>query len=123
MARQIVSQIGGRTRLLGIVYVAGAVWLGGVGPAFSGPCTTQIAALEHEINTTPPGPETGPSAPQTIGAQLHHQPTPGSVEHGEYVASKDGDIALERARKADSRGDAKGCNAALNEARHLYGMD
>jgi hypothetical protein len=123
VARHIVSEIGRRTRLLGIVYVAGVVWLGSGAAAYSGPCTTQIAALEQEINSTPPGPETGPSAPQTIGAQLHHQPTPGSVEHGEYVANKDGDIALERARKADSRGDAKGCSDALNEARHLYGMD
>ena len=123
MTRQIINQISIQRRLLGIVGAAGAVWLGGVGTAHSGPCTTQIAALEQQINTTPPGPESGPTAPQTLGAQLHHQPTPGSVEHGEYVANKDGDIALERARKADVRGDAKACNDALNEARHLYGMD
>jgi len=121
--RQVINQISSQNRLLGIVYVAGATCLVGVVAAHSGPCTTQIAALEQQINTTPPGPESGPSAPQTVGAQLHHQPTPGSVEHGEYVANKDGDVALERARKADIRGDAKGCNDALNEARHLYGMD
>jgi hypothetical protein len=108
---------------VGVLCTAGAILFGGVGPAHSGPCTTQIAALEQQINTTPPGPESGPSAPQTVGAQLHHQPTPGSVQHGEYVANKDGDTALERARKADARGEAKACNDALNEARHLYGMD
>jgi hypothetical protein len=123
VTRHSITQIGIQRRAVGVLCTAGAILLGGIGVAHSGPCTTQIAALEHEINTTPPGPESGPSAPQTIGAQLHHQPTPGSVAHGEYVAGKDGDVALERARKADARGDAKTCNAALNEARHLYGMD
>jgi hypothetical protein len=102
---------------------ASAVWLGGSGAAHSGPCTSQIAQIEQQMNLTPPGPETGPTAPQAVGAQLHHQPTPGTVEHAEHKANADADAALDRARKADTAGDAAGCSAAIAEARRLYGLE
>jgi uncharacterized iron-regulated membrane protein len=96
------------------------------GPAWSGPCTAQIAQLEQlvKLATRDPAaePEVGPTAPQTVGAQLHHQPTPGSVEHAEHVANADADAALDRARKADAAGDAGACNQAVGEARQLYGI-
>ena len=38
------------------------------------------------------------SANQSVGAPLHHQPTPNSVQSAERVANADGDAALERAR-------------------------
>jgi hypothetical protein len=123
VTEQIINQISTQKRLVGVVCAASAVMLGGIGAAHSGPCTTQIVAIEQQINTAPPGPESGPSAPQTLGAQLHHQPTPGSVDRGEHLANKDGDVALDRARKADELGDAKTCNNALDEARRLYGID
>jgi len=93
----------------------------------AGPCTGQIAATEHQINQSasgspPAGPGT-PTADQTIGAQLHHQPTPGTVESAEHRANAQGEAALERARKADASGDADACTEALREARHLYGLD
>jgi hypothetical protein len=123
VTKKIINQINTQRRLAGVVCAASAILFGGVGAAHSGPCTTQIVALEQQINTASPGPESGPSAPQTLGAQLHHQPTPGSVDRGEHIANKDGDVALDRARKADERGDAKICNDALDEARRLYGVD
>jgi hypothetical protein len=95
-------------------------------PAWSGPCTAQIVQLEQLINlaTRDPAaePEVGPTGPQTVGAQLHHQPTPGSVQHAEHVANADADAALDRARKADAAGDADACNRAIGEARRLYGI-
>ena len=54
-----------------------------------------------------PGWRSGPSAPQSVGAQLHHQPTPGSVEGAEHKAREMADAALDRARKADAAGDAE----------------
>jgi hypothetical protein len=42
------------------------------------------------------------------------------VVQAEHVANKDGDAAIERARKADSAGGAASCNQALIEARRLY---
>ena len=97
-----------------------------VGPAWSGPCTAQIAQLEQQIKlaTIDPAaePEVGPTGPQTVGAQLHHQPTPGSVRHAEHVANADADAALDRAQKADAAGNADACNKAIGEASQLYGI-
>lgn len=108
----------GRGRLL--IATISAILLCGSGVAHGGPCTAQIAQLEHQIAGDMPGPETGPTAPQTLGAQLHRQPTPGSVGQAEHIANKDGDAAIERAKTADAAGDAAGCNQALVEARRLY---
>jgi hypothetical protein len=108
---------------LALSIIAGAAFIGGANAAHAGPCTTQIAAIEQQIKRTPPGPETGPTAPQSVDAQLHHQPTPGDVSHAEHVANKDADGALDRARTADAAGDAAGCNAAVDEAKRLYDID
>ncbi len=97
--------------------------LAGSSVAHSGPCTAQIAALEQQISATPVGPKSGPTFSQTLGAQLHRQPTPRDVEHAEHVANAQADAALDRARKADAAGDAAGCDAALEEAKRLYDID
>jgi type IV secretory pathway VirJ component len=95
--------------------------------AQAGPCTSQIAATEQQINqsaaVSPPGGAGTPSADQAIGAQLHHQPTPSAVENAEHQANAQGEAALEQARKADASGNADACTEALREARHLYGLD
>jgi|SRR5271156_2704455 len=91
--------------------------------AHGGPCTAQIAQLKQQIASSVPGPESGPTGPQSVGAQLHHQPTPNTVHHAERVANADADAALALAQKADADGDAAGCKKALGEARRLYGID
>ena len=105
------------------ICAASAVWLAGTGVAHSGPCTAQIAALEQQIGATPPGPKSGPTYSQTLGAQLHHQPTPGDVEHAEHIANKEADAELDAARKADAAGNASACGAALDRAKRLYDID
>lgn len=90
--------------------------------AQAGPCTKQIIQVENQIRRAARGPVGGPTGTQTVGAQLHHQPTPGSVENAEVRAKADGRLALERARHADAVGDANACARALNEARALYGL-
>ena len=99
------------------VLVAGAV------NAQAGPCTAGIAEIERYVARTAPGPTTGPTAPQSVGAQLHHQPTPGSVEGAESKARADGLAALDRARKADAVGDAGACTRALQNAKLIYGLE
>lgn len=101
---------------------ATAVMLAGVDAARSGPCAEEIALLERQVAASAPGPQSGPTGEQTVGAQLHHQPTPGSVEQAEHVANKDADQALARAKQADAAGNAADCNAALKRARDLYGI-
>jgi hypothetical protein len=90
--------------------------------AQAGPCTKQIAQVENQIRRAARGPDSGPTATQTVGAQLHHQPTPGAVENAEARARADGRLALERARQADAAADANACARALDEARALYGL-
>jgi len=92
------------------------------GAAQAGPCTAEINQIEAQIRLAASNPVVGPTAPQTVDAQLHHQPTPGAVQHGEAEANADGDAALERARKADAQGDADGCHEALRQTRELYGL-
>lgn len=113
-------------------FTTAAILFCGVGAAHSGPCTADIGQLETQIagdspspNSRPspnsaPSPNSGPTTTQSVGAQLHHPPTPGSVGQAAHVANKDGDAAIERAKKADAAGDAAGCNQALVEARRLY---
>jgi uncharacterized iron-regulated membrane protein len=107
---------------IGRAVLIGAGLLAGTGLAHSGPCTAQIAQLEQQIRAMPPGPQTGPTAPQTLGAQLHFQPTPGDVAHAERVANKDGEAAIARAKTADAAGNAAGCNAAIAQAKDLYAI-
>jgi hypothetical protein len=106
-----------------IMLMAAASFFAAAGVAHSGPCTAQIAQLEQQVSATSPGPETGPTGPQTLGAQLHYQPTPADVAHAERIANKDAAAALAHARKADAAGDVAGCNAALKEAKRLYDID
>ncbi len=110
----------GRSR---IVVLATVALIGGVAAAQAGPCTTQIAEVERYLARIKPGPKSGATAPQSIEAQLHHQPTPGSVQAAEAKARADADAALDRARKADAEGDARACTNALEEAKMLYGLE
>lgn len=102
---------------------AAAVLLASAGVAHSGPCTAQIAALEQQVRAIPLGPKSGPTFSQTLGAQLHRQPTPEDVEHAQQIARKQADAALDAARKADAAGNASACDAALTEAKRLYDID
>ena len=115
----------GACRLLTAVAV-GIVLLGGAEGVYAGPCTTQIAQLEQKIReaqaVSPPGGPGEPSLPQSVGAQLHHQPTVRSVEGAESKANAEGAAALDRARHADAVGDATGCAKALQDAKDLYGV-
>ena len=88
--------------------------------AFAGPCTEAIAAVEREVGAAPAGPNTGPTFSQTLGAQLHYQPTPRDVAHAQEVARDQVAAALAKARKADANGDSEACFAAVNRARRLY---
>jgi hypothetical protein len=103
-----------------LIAATGATLLCGGGPAHSGPCTAQIAQLERQIQRGSADPGSGPTAPQTIAAQLHHQPTPVAVQNAESQARADADAALRRAQKADTDGSAAACVIASEEAKHHW---
>ncbi|HKM88184.1 MAG TPA: hypothetical protein VJX48_06235 [Xanthobacteraceae bacterium] len=94
-----------------------------VAAAHAGPCTAQIEQLLRQISRLAPSAVGGPTAPQSLGAQLHHQPTPEAVQSAKNKADADAAAALERARKADADGNAAACTEDLDEARRLYGID
>ena len=105
---------------LGFSALAGVCLVGAVTSAEAGPCAAQIKAVESQVRRAM-GPA-GPTGPQTVGAQLHHQPTPSSVQSAAAKAQADAKAALDRARKADAAGDAKACAKALDEAKAVYGL-
>jgi hypothetical protein len=109
-----------------ILTVAATVLMGTGAACYAGPCTTEIVQVEQKIRQAQAAMASSgagePSAPQSVGAQLHHQPTPGSVETAERKARADGDAALARARQADVAGDAAACASALREAKEIYGL-
>ena len=110
-------------RSLIIVLTAAALLCGAsAGAAKAGPCATQIAELEAQISHPAPSADIGPTAPQSIGAQLHHQPTPGAVQRAERQANAEAIAALDRAKNADAANDGPLCRRALEEARRLYGV-
>jgi hypothetical protein len=121
-ARKSWRQSIGRQAYVGGLLIAtiGATMLCGSGAALSGPCTVQIAQLERQIRLTVPRPESGPTSPQTLGAQLHYQPTPADVQYAESRANAEADAALQRARQADADGDAVACALAYETARHHW---
>ena len=88
--------------------------------AHSGPCTAQIARFEGQIQRSLADPDYGPTAPQTVEAQLHHQPTAVAVHNAESQARANADGALQRTQKADADGDAAACVVALEEAEHHW---
>jgi hypothetical protein len=73
---------------------ATVLWTGSA--AHSGPCAVQIARLEGQIRHAAPSPENGPTAPQSVAGQLHHQPTPDSVQNAERNARLAAAAALDR---------------------------
>jgi hypothetical protein len=101
--------------------VAAAVCLG-IAPANAGPCTTAIAQFEQAVRQSAGNPNAGPMAPQSIGAQLDRQPTPGSIKRAEQRAEATFAAAMARAKRLDARGDRASCRRALAAAKRMYNL-
>jgi len=102
-----------------LVATTTAALLCGSAAAHSGPCTSQIEQLERQMGQESSDVKGGPTAPQSIEAQIRHQPTPATVRDAERRADTDA-AALQRAREADSDNDPVACAKALNEAKHYW---
>jgi hypothetical protein len=111
----------GRSASVGLlVATTAATLLCGGGAAHSGPCAPQIELLERQIGHASPSAKSGPTAPQSIEAQLHHQPTPETVRNAERKANADAAAALQRARQADTDDNPAACAKALDEAKRYW---
>ncbi len=98
-------------------------------PAQAGPCSKDIVSMQARIDAhLGRAAAAGPSGSQSVGAQLHRQPTPNSIANAERQL---GDLspativkvngAMNRAQKADTAGDESGCRQALEEVARLIG--
>jgi hypothetical protein len=104
-----------------VFVVAATVGLG-VPSAHAGPCSAEIAQFEQAVRQSASNPNAGPFAPQSVGAQLDRQPTPGSIKRAEQRARAAFDKTLARAKRLDARGNRPGCTSALAEARQMYNL-
>ena len=92
----------------------------------AGPCLQDIDRLQPRVDAKLEAmARTGLSAPESLAAQLHRQPTPGSIAAAE---SKVGEVssgalasAMARAREADGGGNKSACDEALAEVQRLLG--
>jgi hypothetical protein len=101
--------------------IAAALGLG-IASAHAGPCSNDIAQFEQAVRQSANNPDAGPTAVQSIGAQLDRQPTPGSVKRAEQRAQATFDATLARAKRLDARGNRSGCTRALAAAKRMYNL-
>ncbi len=90
--------------------------------AQAGACTEEIAKLQKVADDTRAHGFTGPTANQSIGAQLHHQPTPESIAVAENMASGKVDAVLASAKKSDDEGKEADCMSSIEKAKLLLNV-
>jgi hypothetical protein len=88
--------------------------------AQAGPCSKDIAQFEDAIRQSAGDPNAGLTAPQSVGAQVEHQPTPQSVKRAQLHLRANFSATMARAKLLDSKGDRTGCNSALSAAKRMY---
>jgi hypothetical protein len=92
----------------------------GAAPASAGPCAAKVAQLRASLGQAAGGgTAVVGSAPQSIDAQLEHQPTPASVERAEKNAKAEIFAVLAQAESLDAQGRQHACRQALRKARLL----
>ena len=97
-----------------VVYIALGL---GITSAHAGTCGDEIAQLEKAIRQSESNPATGPTAPQSIGAQLRRQPTPETVRRAEVDSRAGLDAILSRAKALDAEGKPAECMELVGTAR------
>ena len=86
-------------------------------------CSNQIAQLETLANQSIGNPVTKPTVPQSIDAQLHHQPTPDTVRRAEEIAKCRFASLLARAKDLNAAGQMTECIQSVVEAKRLLGTN
>jgi hypothetical protein len=84
------------------------------------PCAKQISQLEAVIRQSPMGASAGPTAPETIGAKLGHQPTTASVEIAASRAQSRFASLVAKAKALDAQGEDTACMRALTDAQQSF---
>jgi hypothetical protein len=83
-------------------------------------CSETIVQLHNSARLlTDNNPAEGPSAPQSIAAQLRHQPTPFTVHNAERTAESNFAAILARAEALDAAGKHMKCMQAVSDAQRM----
>ena len=101
------------------VLMTGVILALGIGCAQAGPCAADIAKIEKVLSE--PNSPFGPTARQTVGAQLGEQPTPASMARAEKKAGSRYEAALKRAQALDNQNNPA-CKKAVKKLKTLVGM-
>jgi hypothetical protein len=88
--------------------------------AHAGPCSDDIAQFQQTVRQSAGDPDAGLMAPQSVDAQLGHQPTPGSLKRAKDRLHAEFSARMARAERLDKRGDREGCMRALAAAKRMY---
>lgn len=111
------------TKLGGLAAAAAMTALSGlaVGTAHAEPCIEQIVALQQRLKSAAPSGPKPATEPQSLGAQLDHQPTPSSVAQaeGNLPPPVGPAAALNAAQNFQAAGDEQSCLKAVAEARKM----
>lgn len=83
-------------------------------------CTSEVNQFERAIEQTAMPPDAGPTAPETIGADLGHQPTPASVDAAAAEAQSQFAALLASAKAFDAQGKHAACMHALSDAKMMF---
>jgi hypothetical protein len=109
----------GSDRIMPVVAITGAMLALGLGSAHAGPCTADIQKIEKMLSE--PNSPFGPTARQSVGAQLGRQPTPSSMARAEQKAGSNYQAALTRAQALDNQNNPA-CKKAVKKLKALVGM-
>jgi hypothetical protein len=102
---------------LGIIALASTLC---IATASAGPCAGEIADFRSSLSRDKNGEPTFiGTAPQSISAQLEHQPTRESVEHAKKQAQVQILMVVTQAEALDSEGKKSECTNALAKAKLL----
>jgi len=104
--------------LLAFVVVSTTAWSGEASP--SSACRAEISRVELYLREAHANRQVIGSAPESLAARLHHQPTPQSVEHAAAEAEQTIETALALARELESKGLTRECAATLKHVELLF---
>ena len=91
-----------------------------IASASAGPCSADIAQFENTVRNSAKNPDAGPMGPQTVDAQLGHEPTPESIERAEAQAKTRFEATLAHAKALDAQGKSAECAQALSDAKLMF---
>jgi hypothetical protein len=91
----------------------------GAGAAQAESCTQQVDQFQATIQQSTTSPVDEPTAPETTGAKLGHQPTPSSVEAAESSAKSRLASLLAEAKALDAQGKPAACMKSLSDAKEI----